>query len=190
MSEGLTTTDWAEPEVMQHWRDVVAHRASMTMGREGGEPIKRQSMEARFPEAAAHALYLLSETDMKKSEICKLTGFLGVQLNRLAVANAPTLEQQRPELEKKFTQIASKAGDAMLKKIDRLLEDEALLDATPINHLAIAMGVSIDKAGGLAGVATSVVEHRSGPTLDDAIKFREEVRQRLAERSKAEAIDV
>lgn len=189
MSEIIEQGQWAPPEIMQHWREVVARRASLTMGSDGGSPTKSMSMEARFPEASARALYLLSETDLSKNAIAKQCGFMKIQLDRLAMANAPTLEHRRPELAKKFTEIAGKAANAMERKLERILEDDELLDATPINHLAIAMGISIDKAGGLSSISTSATELKIGLSLDDAAKMIEEAKAKVAAKLKGEAVE-
>lgn len=189
MSEIIPQGEWAAPEIMQHWREVVARRASLTMGGDGGSPTKAMSMEARFPEASARALYLLSETDMSKNAIARECGFAKIQLDRLAVANAPTLEHKRPELAKKFTEIAGKAANAMERKLERILDDEELLDATPINHLAIAMGISIDKAGGLSNISTSQTEIKVGLSLDDAAKMIEAAKAKVAAKLKGEALE-
>jgi len=189
MSEIIPQGEWAEPEVMQQWREVVAKRASLTMGGDGGTPTKAMCMEAKFPEASARALYLLSETDLSKNEIARQCGFMKIQLDRLAMANAPTLEHNRPELAKRFTNIAKKTAVVLEKRLERLMEDNNLLDATPINHLAILAGVSVDKAAALSGVATNIVEHRVGLSLDDAAKMIEAARARATQKLKGEAIE-
>lgn len=189
MNEQLATGDWAPPEEMAHWRDVVAKRAALAMGRDGGPATNSMRPEAKFPEASAKALYLLSETDLSKSEIARQSGLHRIQLDRLAMANAPTLEHRRPELAKKFTELAAKTLEVAGKRLERILENDELLDTTPLNHLAILAGVSIDKAGGLSNIPTSTIEMKIGLSLDDAAKMIEQAKAKAAAKLKGDALE-
>lgn len=64
------------------------------------------------------------------------------------------------------------------KKIDRILQDDALLDKTPLNVLAISGAVHVDKAEVLAG---RVPSPPSSPkiTLEDAQRAIEEARRKV-----------
>lgn len=183
MSESLTIDLWErEPEeVKDHWRGVVAKRASLTMGMDGGSPTAPRSIEARYPEAAAKALYLLGETDKSKTSIAKECGFNYIQLSRLAMANAPTLEQRRPELAKAFTKVAEQTLGVIEKRLERIMESDELMDSTPLNHLAILAGVATDKAGGLSNVPTSSIEVKIGVTIEDAMKVIEAAKAKVKE---------
>lgn len=183
MSDGIITTDWADPEVMAHWHAEVARRVQINLAE------KKMSMECREPDKAARALYLLSETDMSKSAIAREVGIARQHLDRLAFNHAMSLEKRRPELAIKFTENADRLAHLMSRKVDMLMEDEALLMETPLKDIAIAMGVSIDKAGGLSGMATTVIEHRTGPSLEDAMKAISDARSRISEKLSGSAVD-
>jgi len=75
------------------------------------------------------------------------------------------------------------------EKMQRLQADPDKLDDEKLKDIALAIGIVTDKAANLNGMATSVVEHRSGPSIEDAMKFREEVRQRV-QMAKGKVIDV
>lgn len=183
MSE-LITSDWAAPEQMAYWRGEVERRAQANMAQ------KKMSMECREPEKAAKALYLLAETDMKKAEIAREVEIAKQHLDRLAYNHAIALEHRRPELAAKFTENADRIATAIGRKVDMILEDDEEMKKTPLKDLAIAMGVSIDKAGALSGMATTVIEHRTGPTLEDAMAAIAKAKQKVADKLRDGAIDV
>ena len=185
MSEELTTIDDA---ALDHWRGIVAERAAQVLAK---GVTKARALEVTQPEKAAMALYLLNEfPDMSRREVARRVNVARIDLDRLAYHNAMKLEDARPELAMKFTENASKLADLVGRKISRINEDDDQLDATSLKDLTIAMGISASNAATMAGVPTTVIEHRSGPTLEEAMSFREEIRARLAAKAKQESIDV
>lgn len=185
MNEALTTIDDA---ALDHWRAVVADRAAQVLSK---GVTKARALEVTQPERAAMALYLLNEfPDMPRAQVAKRVNVSRIDLDRLAYHNAMKLEDARPELAAKFTENASKIADLVGRKIARISEDDEQLDQTSLKDLTIAMGISAQNAATMAGVPNTVIEHRSGPTLEDAMQFRDEIRARLAEKAKAESIDV
>jgi hypothetical protein len=185
MSQDLTTIDDA---ALDYWRGIVADRAQQVLAK---GVTKARALEVTQPEKAAMALYLLNEfPDMSRREVARRANVARIDLDRLAYHNAMKLEDARPELAAKFTKNASELADLVGRKISRINEDDDQLDATSLKDLTIAMGISAQNAATMAGVPTTVIEHRSGPTLEDAMKFRDEVRARLANKAKEESIDV
>lgn len=185
MESAITTIDDA---ALDHWRTVVTDRAQQVLAK---GVTKARALEVTQPERAAMALYLLNEfPDMPRREVAKKVNVSRIDLDRLAYHNAMKLEDARPELAAKFTENAGKLADLVGRKIARINEDDDQLDATSLKDLTIAMGISAQNAATMAGVPTTVIEHRSGPTLEDAMQFREEIRARLANKAKTESIDV
>lgn len=185
MSEQLATID---DTALDYWRTVVADRAQQVLSK---GVTKARALEVTQPERAAMALYLLNEdSDMPRREVARRVNVSRIDLDRLAYNNAMKLEDARPELAAKFTKNASDIADLVGRKIARISEDDEQLDATSLKDLTIAMGISAQNAATMAGVPTTVIEHRSGPTLEDAMQFREEIRARLANKAKTESIDV
>ena len=185
MTEELITIDDA---ALDHWRSVVGERAQAVLAK---GVTKTRALEVTKPEQAAMALYLLNEfPDMPRREVASRANVPRQDLDRLAYNNAMKLEDARPELAAKFTENASKIADLVGRKIARISEDDDQLDQTSLKDLTIAMGISAQNAATMAGVPTTVIEHRSGPTLEDAMQFREEIRARLANKAKTESIDV
>lgn len=186
MSEELSTGQWADIPEMDYWREEVKRRADAHLAE---YPNAKRSMEIAAPEKAAQILYMLAKGDSWKS-ICDKTGVCRPELSRLERHHIGTLEKYRPRLAKKLTQISARLADIMERKIYQIEDSEEGLSKTSLKDIAISIGVVTDKASQLAGIATSVIEHRSGPTIEDAMKFRDEVRQRIADKARAEAIDV
>jgi len=184
MSEELIAVDDA---ALDHWRSVVADRAAQVMAK---GVTKARALEVTQPEKAAIALYLLNEfPDMSRREVARRVNVARIDLDRLAYHNAMKLEDARPELAAKFTQNASALADLVGRKIAAINEDDDQLAATSLKDLSIAMGISASNAATMAGVATTIIEHRTGPTLDDAMKAIEEAKAKIANKAKIAAID-
>jgi len=184
MTEQLATIDDA---ALDYWRTVVADRAQAVLAK---GVTKARALEVVHPERAAMALYLLNEfPDMGRAQIAKRVNVARHDLDRLAYNNAMKLEDARPELAAKFTKNASDIADLVGRKIARISEDDEQLDQTSLKDLTIAMGISAQNAATMAGVATTIIEHRTGPTLDDAMKAIEEAKAKVAEKLKGDAIE-
>lgn len=186
MSEALTTTAWDEPEVKAFWLEEVRKRAESRLA----EGISRkQALEFRDPEKAAQALCLLADGGMTQKAIREKLGLHGTELWRLARQHAGSLaaafEHTRKDLAARYLNIAKRGAELMEKKFDRLEESDEQLDAVSIKDIALTIGIVHDKGMAAAGVATTVIEHRSGPSMEEFEQLREQARQRLAERSVA-----
>jgi hypothetical protein len=70
-----------------------------------------------------------------------------------------------------------------------LANDPEQLKYVPPDKLALTIGIMTDKASQLMGMATTVVEHRKGPSIDDAAKAIEEARMRMANKVRESAIE-
>lgn len=187
MSEALATTDWAEPEVMAQYRAKVKASSDEWLAL---HPKATRRLELRKPDECAHALCLLDDQSLMMRKIAEATGLNDFELGQLIFRNPELWETRKKRLAAKAAQTAEDLVDLTRKKAAMLMEDEDALAETPIKDLALAYGIVNDKAGSLNGEAATVIEHRSGPTIDAALAFREEVRQRLVDKAKAEAIDV
>lgn len=186
MSEELATTDWAHADDMAYWRDQVDQHADAV--RAGGAK-KLMCLEATNPEKAAQALYLLQQgaTIYKAS---KETGISEIVLRRTASHHLGPLEKWRPDLVSRLGRLAFSSAAALEMKLEQIMSDPEEMKKVSVDKLAVTYGIIGDKFLTLSGQATVITESRTGPTLEDAMKFREEVRQRMIDKAKAEAIDV
>ena len=57
------------------------------------------------------------------------------------------------------------------------------------DKLAVTVGILTDKAAQLTGMASSIVEHRKGASLDDAAKMIFDAKARIASKIKEDAIE-
>jgi hypothetical protein len=57
------------------------------------------------------------------------------------------------------------------------------------DRLALTVGIMTDKASQLSGMATTVIEHRRGASIDDAAKMIEEARMRVANKAKEVTVE-
>lgn len=182
MSEALTATDWAEPEVMARYREDVAKAASDWLSM---HPNAKRRTEIRAPEKAAHALYLLNETDIPKYKIETIVGLPGVDLGRLMFHRPEIWEKRRPRLAAELAGTAEQLVDLMQDKIASLKADPSKLDEEGLKDIALSIGIVTDKAATFNGMATAVVEHRSGPSIDDARQAIEDAKARAAAKLKS-----
>jgi len=173
---------WAAPDDMALWRDEVKKRGEARLAE---CPTAKRCMEVKDPETAAKGLYLLSTGEYSQNKIAKFLGIHRMELSRLAWHNSSALEQKRKELSVKFTHLADEQADILQQKIDQLRDDPEALEKTSIRDLVIGMGVAADKGTQYAGMATTIVEHRSGPSVEDFEAIKEAARKRLEKKSVA-----
>lgn len=187
MSEIIAQGDWADPEVMRQYRGIVqaANEEWLSL-----HPNACRRLELRRPEDCAHAYFLLDDDSISLSEVSSRTGLDQREVGQLIFRRPVLWEKRKKSLAVKSAYAAEMIADATIQKANSILEDSDTLAATPIKDLALAFGIMNDKAASLNGEASVTIEHRSGPTIEDALKFREEIRQRLADKAKTEAIDV
>ena len=171
---------------LQYWRDDVAKRSEEWLRQ---YPNAKRRPEIREPEKCAQALYLLAETDTKHYLIAEKVGLTEREVGQLTYRRPELWEKRRPELAQKMAAASEQLLDVLEEKMQRLQADPDKLDDEKLKDIALAIGIVTDKAANLNGMATSVVEHRSGPSIEDAMKFREEVRQRV-QMAKGKVIDV
>lgn len=185
MSEELAMTDWAEPEVMAHYRADVKQRADQWLAQ---YPNAWRKTEIREPEKAARAVYLLSESDLKQDEIADEVGLAPKELNGLIYHRPEIWEKRRPRVAAKLAGAAEQLADAMDQKMQTLLGDPEELAKTSVKDLALALGIVSDKAAAFNGMATAVVEHRNVGKIEEYEALKAEAQLRLA-LQKSQAIE-
>ena len=174
MSEKLT----AEPD--QEWFAEVMRRAE--------EHGNRQRVEFWNPQAAAKCLWLLAQGKSIKST-SEITGLARDTVRSLMWRHNDTLETKRKEFSQKYAMAAETYTDLLFAKADQLSDDPEQLKNISPDRLAITVGVLTDKSMQLSGMATAVVEHRQGASIDDAAKMIAEAKSRIANKVKAKAIE-
>lgn len=180
MNHHLTTPDEEPPD--EYWMVAVQERA-----KESERP--GMTVEFKKPKECAMALKMLA-ANHSVIKISRETGLSTHTVQNLKWRHKETLESRRKELARTYG-IAAEATVALaFKKVEMLEDDDALLAQTSLKDIALSGAILTDKAVLLSGMATTVIEHRSGPSIEDAQAAIMAARQKIADRAKAEAIDV
>lgn len=166
---------WADESERTHWRSVVAERLDSL--RTSGK-TKINVLEGKDPEKAAQALYMIAE-GASSHKVAKKLGLTRITVDRLRYNNVYELSKRRADLADRFTGLAEQLAIVTEQKLELLREDEDQLKNTSLRDLVISMGITSDHAARMAGIATTIVEHRSGPSVEDYQQMIETARARL-----------
>jgi hypothetical protein len=147
--------------------------------RERAKSIPRNNIEHYAPHKAALALFLLSQ-GARITEICKKTGVSREIVRKLEWRHNDTLETKRKDFSMRYAIAAQEYTDLLFERANQLFDDPDSLAKISPEKLAITVGILTDKAAQLTGMATTVVEHRKGASLDDAANLINEARTRIA----------
>jgi hypothetical protein len=147
--------------------------------RERAKSLPRNHIEHYAPHKAALALFLLSQ-GARISEISKKTGAGRDVIRGLEWRHSDTLETKRKEFSMRYAIAAQEYTDLLFERANQLFDDPDSLAKISPEKLAITVGILTDKAAQLTGMATTVVEHRKGASLDDAAKLINEAKSRIA----------
>ena len=154
--------------------------------KERAKSMHRNSIEHYAPEKAAVALFMLSQ-GTRISEICEKAGIGRDVIRGLEWRHNDTLETKRKEFSMRYAIAAQEYTDLLFARAEQLHNDPDSLAKISPEKLAITVGILTDKAAQLTGMATTVVEHRKGASLDDAANLINEARSRIAKGKVIEA---
>lgn len=156
--------------------------------RERAKTLPRNCVESHHPHIAAQALWMLAQgASIKK--IADITGLGHYTIRSLEWRHNDTLETKRKEFSQKYAIAAAEYTDLLFSRAEQLHQNPDQLAEISPDRLAMTVGIMTDKAQQLAGMATAVVEHRKGATIDEAAKMIAEARSRIANKVKSEAIE-
>lgn len=140
-----------------------------------------QCDENRRPMKCAIALVMLAEaTPLRK--ISESVGMSIPTIMRLSRELQGAFSEKRELFARAMAEVAVKARTALSERLDMMLEDPEDLKSARLNDLAVVVGITHDKTMALSGVASTVIEHRTGPTIEDAAKEISAARARAAAR--------
>jgi len=155
------------------------------------ERAKSQSpntVEHYAPNKAALALWLLAQ-GARLTDIRKNTGLSREVIRSLEWRHNDTLETKRKEFSMRYAIAAQEYTDLLFERSQQLFDTPEELAKISPDKLALTVGILTDKAAQLTGMASTIVEHRKGPSLDDAAKMIAEAKNRIANKVKSEAVD-
>jgi len=167
-------------ETPQDWVNEVRIRAE--------ENFDAHCIERQNPQLAAKILWRKAQ-GVSDHQICRDLGTKRDVIRRLAWRHKDTLETKKKEFSREYAMVAEEFKNILLQKADQLLDDPDQLQAISPDKLALTVAIMTDKSMALSGMAGVVVEYRKGASIDDAMKFREEVRARIAEKARTQAIE-
>lgn len=177
-------------KLKENYYDERADKAEWFLEvRERAKSLPRNNIEHYAPNKAALVLYLLAQ-GARISEIQKKTGVGRDIIRSLEWRHNDTLETKRKEFSMRYAIAAQEYTDLLFERANQLFDDPDSLAKISPEKLAITVGILTDKAAQLTGMATTVVEHRKGASIDDAARIISEAKARIANKIKESAIDV
>jgi hypothetical protein len=156
--------------------------------KERAKSLHRNNVEHYAPNKAALALFMLSQ-GARISEISQRTILSRDVIRSLEWRHTDTLETKRKEFSMRYAIAAQEYTDLLFERATQLFDDPDSLAKISPEKLAITVGILTDKAAQLTGMATTVVEHRKGASIDDAAKMISEARTRIANKIRESAIE-
>ena len=146
------------------------------------------SVEHYAPNKAAMALWL-SAQGARITDIHKKTGLSREAIRGLQWRHSDTLETKRKEFSMRYAIAAQDYTDLLFERSQQLFDNPEELAKISPDKLAVTVGILTDKAAQLTGMATTVVEHRKGASLDDAAKMISDAKSRIASKIKESALE-
>ena len=145
-------------------------------------------VEHYAPNKAAMALWLAAQ-GARITDIQKKTGLGRETIRGLQWRHNDTLETKRKEFSMRYAIAAQDYTDLLFERSQQLFDNPDELAKISPDKLAVTVGILTDKAAQLTGMASSIVEHRKGASLDDAAKMISEARTRIANKIRESAIE-
>lgn len=166
-------------EALKEFSDEVRERAKL---------VSRNSVEHQKPQLAIKALWMLSQ-GATISQVARTTGLSSEAVRKLEWRHTDTLESKRKEFANRYAMVAAEYTDLLFEKSQQLMDSPEELAKISPDRLALVVGIMTDKSSQLAGMATSVIEHRRGASLDEAAKMIEEARMRVVNKAANKTIE-
>lgn len=172
-----------QPAVVDHIDDPQAMREFAEEIRERSKSMSRNCIERSKPDVAIKALWMLSQ-GASIAEVARITGIGHESVRRLEWSHNETLENKRKEFAGRYAMAAAEYTDLLFQKAEQLSNTPEELAKISPDRLALVVGIMTDKSSQLSGMATSVIEHRRGASLDEAAKMIEEARMRVVNKQR------
>jgi len=145
-------------------------------------------VEVREPRKAAIVLWRLAQ-GVTTYQIMQETGMMRKTIRELAIRNRDTLETKKEYFASVYARAASEYSELLFARADQLHDNPDQLAAISPDKLALTVAIMTDKSAGLSGMATSVIEHRQGASIDDAAQMIAAAKARVADKIKQQAIE-
>jgi hypothetical protein len=161
-------------EEMKRFLDAIKERA---------KELPPNCLENTKPHVAAKALWMLSEGNSLR-EVNRVTQVGHETCRRLMMDHKDTYDAQQKVAAVRYAMGAQEFVDRIFEWSEMAANDSEMLKKISPDKLAMTAGILQDKALTLSGQATSVVEHRKGKSIEEAIEIIKEARARVANKNK------
>lgn len=172
--ENLDLSAIDSPSAMKEFMEQIRERA---------KHLPRGCVENYQPDIAAKALWMLSQ-GARIRDVSRITGLGHETVRRLEWDHNDTLETKRKQFSMRYAMAAADYTDLLFQKSEQLANDPEQLKMVSPDRLALTIGIMTDKASQLSGMATTVIEHRKGASIEDAAKMIAEAKMRVASKAK------
>jgi len=146
------------------------------------------NIENQDPFRASVAMWRLAQ-GVSMNRVSEETGFKRRTLRDLAIRHQSTLSDQKARFAAMYAQAASEYTELLFEKVDRMHENPEQLDQLSPDRLALTVGIMTDQAAKLSGMASSIIEHRKGASIEDASEMIAAAKARIAEKLRSQAIE-
>jgi hypothetical protein len=171
MSDELADPRKAE---LKRWATIVMDRA---------KDSPPNALENTHPEKAACILWHRAQGDSYKKIRNKYNVGLAT-IKRMELGYKEPLAEARKTASVDWLCLADASRQAAFTKLERMQDDPELLDQVGLDRLTLAAAVSQDKAMVLEGQASTIVEHKSGKSIEEAQEMIKMAKARVAEKKK------
>jgi hypothetical protein len=146
------------------------------------------ALENTKPEKAACILWHRANGDSYRSIRNKYKVGLAT-IKRMEIEYKDPLGSVRKEATVDWLVIASANKEALMKKMEQYEDDPELLKDVSPDRFSLTAAMAQDKAMALEGQASTIVEHRSGRSIEDAQEMIKQAKARVAEKKATIEID-
>jgi hypothetical protein len=172
---------FADDECPPEWYDEVRQR-QIDAG------AGKMSIEFTKPKQCAVALWRMAQ-GVHQWRIAEETGLNLKTIVNLKWKHHDTLDSRRKEISKSYAHAADAFTELLMEKANQLGTDPAALAKISPEKLALTIGIMTDKAAQLSGMAGVIIEHRKGPSIEDASQAIAAAKARIADKLRATAIE-
>ena len=151
--------------------------------KERAKDLPPNCLENTRPHVAAKALWMLSEGASLR-EVNRVTQVGHETCRRLMTDHQETYEIQQKKASVRYAMGAQEYMDRVFEWSEMAAADPDMLKRVSPDKLAMTAGILQDKALTLNGQANTVVEHRSGKTIDEALEMIKQAKARVADKGK------
>lgn len=152
------------------------------------ELVSPAALENKHPQLAAVALWRIAQGE-PLYRVAKDLNLSKMTLRSVVHRHSKALTEQKAKFSKLYAAAAEEYTHLLFEKADRLMDNPETLDAVSPDRLAVTVGILTDHASRLSGMASAVIEHRKGASIDDAAAMIAAARERIANKTRNQAID-